>query len=68
MKTNVNEFKSSLDRLLSICCEVSVCSGQDERACDEGPQYNNQKTRFHNLKSIKDSSGSVDSPQDHFRG
>ena len=54
------------------CCEsvvkCLVCSGQDERACDEGPQYNNQKAGFHNLISIKDSSGSVDSPQDHFRG
>ena len=29
---------------------------------------NNQKIGFGNLKSMKDSSDSVDSPQNHFRG
>ena len=46
IKTNLNELKSSLDQLLSICCEVSVCSWQDEHGCDEGPQYKQSEDRF----------------------
>lgn len=68
-KTNVNELKSSLDQLLSICCEVSMCSWQDECACDEGPQCKqSEKIGFHNLKSMKDSSDSMDRLKNHFRG